>query len=557
MRRIAAVSLAALMAAGCTGAFAQTVRGGAPYADFLIGSYAERARDPVAAAERFAAALRASPRDLRLLEGAADAALASGDVTAAAAYGAQARRAGGATVSGRLAMTAQALRQGRAGEAQRLATGLEGAPAELLSARLMEVWALAGQRKTDAALAALGDVGGAARSPWTALQHYERAMVLDLGGRTQEALAAYGRGHDAGGLRIAQIVLLHGDLLERNGRGGEARALYAGLLDDVDNPGVRDALARLDRGERVPRTLTAAKGAAISLFAVAVLVGQDPQGSEQLAPLSLAMALDPGFEGARVAFGDAMRALGRGAVARTRLAEIGRESPYYETAQAQIAFSLREDGRTDEAIGVLKTAVADVGGRSSRRALADLYRALERFDEAAPIYAALAGELTTPSGRDWRLYFAQGATLERLGRWPEAEAALQKALEVSPDQPEVLNYLGYQWVDSGRRVPEGLAILERAAMQRPTEGYIVDSLGWAHYRLGQFDKATDILERAVELSPGDVEVNDHLGDAYWRVGRRIEARFQWRRVLTLAPTPAMKAVVDKKLAEGLPTAAAP
>jgi tetratricopeptide (TPR) repeat protein len=540
MKRIVLVSLAALMSAGCTTALAQTLRPSSPYADFLIGSYAERARDPVAAAERFAAALRTSPRDPRLLEGAADAALLSGDVAAAARYGAQARAS--VNPSGRLAMAALALKQGRNGEVARLTEDMEGAPAEQLSGRLLEVWAMAGQRKTDGAIALLGDVQNAPRSPWAALQHYERAMVLHLAGRNADALTAYAAGDATAGLRIAQIVLLHGQLLESEGRKDDARALYTRLLADVDNPGVREALARLDRGAAPARMLTAPKGAAISLFAVAVLVGQDPRSSEQLAPLALAMALDPEFEGARLAFSDAMRALGR-------------ESPYFDSAQSQIAFSLREDGRTDEAVATLKAAVADGNSRTARRALADLYRGAERYAEAEPLYAGLVAELGEPAARDWRLFFVQGATLERLGRWPEAEAALQKALKASPDQPEVLNYLGYQWVDSGRRVQDGLAILERAAIQRPQEGYIIDSLGWAYYRLGQYQRAVDVLERAVELSPGDPELNDHLGDAYWRVGRRIEARFQWRRALTLEPNATIKASAERKLADGLPATA--
>ncbi|MDX2234632.1 MAG: tetratricopeptide repeat protein [Hyphomonadaceae bacterium] len=544
-------SVAALASSGCVSALAQTTTA-TPYADFLIGSYAERARDPAAASQRFAAALRMSPRDPLLLEGAADAALISGDVATAAQLGRRADAIGLKSASGQLATAALALRAGKHKAATTQLRTFEGAPVEQLSAAIINVWALAGSRRTDEALEALRIDVSAPRSPWVALQHFERALVFDYAGRNQDALDAYARGAAAGGLRIAQVVLFHGELLERTGRTEEARALYADMLDDVDNPAVRTALARLERGEAPQRSLTPALGAAVSLFALAVLVGQDPVAQEDLTPLSLAMALAPDFEGSRLAFSDSMRALERGAAAREVLAAIPRTSPYYETAQSQIAFSLRRDGREDEAVAVLEAAVRETDGRAARRALADLYRNLERYADAAPIYEALASDIDTPSARDWRLYFAQGATLERLGRWPEAEAALQRALALSPDQPEVLNYLGYQWVDSGQKVREGLAILQRAVAQRPDEGYIVDSLGWAHFKLGQYDKAIELLERAVELSPGDVTLNDHLGDAYWRVGRKIEARYQWRRILTLAPTEAERASAERKLAGGLP-----
>jgi tetratricopeptide (TPR) repeat protein len=553
MRRFAVLSLAALASSGCAAALAEPV-GASSYADFLIGSYAERSRDPVAAASRFTSALNSAPRDPLLIEGAADAALASGDVEGAARFGRRAAQLNLRSASGELALAAIALRQGRHGQALSRLKTYEGAPVEQLSAAIINVWALSAAGRPDEALEALRLDVSAPRSPWVALQHYQRALILDYAGRTEEALEAYARGDSSGGLRIAQIVLLHGELLERTGRKAEARALYETLLSDVDNPGVAAARARLERGEPAPRSLTAPLGAAISLFALAVLVGQDPLVQEDLVPLSLAMALQPEFEGARLAFADSMRAIERGDTARGVLAAVPRTSPYYEAAQSQIAFSLRRDERAEDAVAVLRTLVEDTGGRVARRALADLYRNLERYGEAAPLYEQLIADIQTPQAKDWRLYFAYGATLERLGRWPEAERVLLRALEVSPEQPEVLNYLGYQWVDSGLKVKEGLAVLQRAVAQRPEEGYIIDSLGWAYFRLGRYAEAVETLERAVELSPGDSTLNDHLGDAYWRVGRRIEARFQWRRVLTLKASDAERAAAEKKLAQGLPDA---
>ncbi|MDZ4776972.1 MAG: tetratricopeptide repeat protein [Alphaproteobacteria bacterium] len=552
MQRVLLASLAAIAASGCVSTTAQTSPKATSYADFLIGLYAERSRDPVVAAERYASALRNTPRDAMLLEGAAESALAAGDASSAAHYGRRADAQDVHIASGRLAQAALALRDGRAKDVPALLDSLDGAPTELLSARLISVWASAEQRDGDAALVDLGEDTLPARSPWAALQHYQRAMVLDFLGRDEAALAAYAKGRASGGLRVAQVILHHGQLLERTGRKDEAAALYREFLVDVDNPGIAAELARLNDGRAPPHTLNAARGASIGLFSLAVLIGHDPSGREQLGPLSLAMAVDPTLEAPRIAFADAMRGMQQSGTATRVLSAIPASSPYYETAQSQIAYALRAEGRDDEALATLKAVAERTNGRVSRRALADLYRNMDRNAEAAPLYAGLVSELDPPSRRDWRLFFAQGATLERLGQWPAAEAALQQALLVSPDQPEVLNYLGYTWVDTGVKVTEGLAILERAVAQQPDEGYIIDSLGWAHFKLGNYVQATELLERAVELSPGDSTLNDHLGDAYWRVGRRIEARYQWRRVLSLKGPDAERAAAERKIAEGLP-----
>jgi Flp pilus assembly protein TadD len=161
---------------------------------------------------------------------------------------------------------------------------------------------------------------------------------------------------------------------------------------------------------------------------------------------------------------------------------------------------------------------------------------------------AVIAEQKTP---DWRLYYSRGTALERLGRWPEAEADLQAALKQRPDEPELLNYLGYSWVDRGEHLKEGLAMVQKAVAADPRSGAMVDSLGWAYYRLGDYKKAVEELEQAVELEAGDPEINNHLGDAYWRVGRHDEAQFQWRRVLTLKPDDKIKTSAEAKLASGL------
>ena len=136
---------------------------------------------------------------------------------------------------------------------------------------------------------------------------------------------------------------------------------------------------------------------------------------------------------------------------------------------------------------------------------------------------------------DWSLYYFRGIALERSNQWPKAELDFKKALELQPNQPYVLNYLGYTWVDKGVHLDEAMAMLKRAVDQKPDDGYIVDSLAWAYYRLGNYDKAVIYQEKAISLDPSDSVLNDHLGDIYWKLGRRDEARFQWQRALAFKP----------------------
>ena len=186
---------------------------------------------------------------------------------------------------------------------------------------------------------------------------------------------------------------------------------------------------------------------------------------------------------------------------------------------------------------------------------ADLLRANERYAEAAAVLDRIIAE--EGEDADWRLLYMRGVALERAGRWPDAEKDLMRALKQQPEEPELLNYLGYTWIDRGERLDEALDMVRRASEANPRSGAMVDSLGWAYYRLGDYKNAVEKLERAAELEPSDPEINHHLGDAYWRVGRRLEAQFQWNKVLTLEPNAATKAAVESKIKTGLGPAQKP
>ncbi|MEJ0023045.1 MAG: tetratricopeptide repeat protein [Alphaproteobacteria bacterium] len=216
--------------------------------------------------------------------------------------------------------------------------------------------------------------------------------------------------------------------------------------------------------------------------------------------------------------------------------------------------SYHDEDNNDQALAIAKALVEKTNGRLARVTLADIERGAEQWKEAEAIYDGLIAESQPPKPTDWSLYFARAACREQLDRWSEAEADLKQALQLAPDQPEALNFLGYSWVSKGKNLSEGLALLQKAVSLRPDSGYIIDSLGWAQFQMGDYASAVDTLESAVSMDPQDPELNEHLGDAYWRVGRRIEARFQWTRALGQNPAKDDKPELEKKVKSGLPPA---
>ncbi len=184
-------------------------------------------------------------------------------------------------------------------------------------------------------------------------------------------------------------------------------------------------------------------------------------------------------------------------------------------------------------------------------ALGNILRSRKEYADAVDVYNRAIDMIAKPDRRHWVYFYARGTSYERLKNWPPAEADLKKALELYPDQPLVLNYLGYSWIDQGINLDEGMRLIERAVAVKPDDGYIVDSLGWAHYKRGNYAEAVRYLERAVELRPDDPVLNDHLGDALWKVGREREARFQWDQSLSLKPEPEDALKTRRKLEEGL------
>lgn len=385
---------------------------------------------------------------------------------------------------------------------------------------------------------------------------YHRALISDLSGRSSLAGQNYSRifKSDARMPRVTISYLHHAaragrfDLVQRIIESN--REATAGEV----HPAVAEVASKIGKSNRLQLLIrTPTDGLAEVFYGLGEAL--TTEGGMQLGAIYLQMALylKPDFPFAHAALANVFESAKRFDAANAMYEKVPASSPLQLLIAIRKANNLDAMQRTDEAVKLLRGLVeAYPGDIRPIEALANLLRARERFVEAISEYDKIIAMLGMPEANHWPYWYARGTSYERIKNWPKAETDLLRANELSPDQPLVLNYLGYSWVDRSMNLQRGLELIEKAVQLKPEDGYIVDSLGWAHFRLGNYAKAAEQLERAVELRPADPILNDHLGDALWRVGRIREARFQWEQSLTFNPEPEDAEKTREKLANGLP-----
>ena len=319
------------------------------------------------------------------------------------------------------------------------------------------------------------------------------------------------------------------------------------------------ALDRLAKGTKaLPLVASARDGMAEALLNIGGTLSGGNTGELAMICGRLALYLKPDLGLARMLVAGVLESDGREADANAQYDKVPHDSPLSWLARLRKAANLDAMDQTDMAITELKTMAAEKPERVDALInLGDLLRVHKRFDEAVTAYDQAVARIGKLTPRYWSLLYSRGIALERSNHWDRAEKDLQEALKLNPDQPYVLNYLGYSWVDKGEHMNRAREMIEKAVELRPTDGYIVDSLGWLYYRTGRYKDAVDQLERAVELKPEDPVINDHLGDAYWRAGRTAEARYQWQRALGLEPDTDLASALRAKLVKGLAAADRP
>jgi Flp pilus assembly protein TadD len=521
------------------------------YADFLVARYAGMTGDSASAATYYARAFSNSKTDSDLLELAAFATMAAGDMPGAIRVAKSADKDVAAEASSaQLALVIDDIASGR--NAQVIAR-LSNPGVGVYNMDLRDVlgaWLTAQANVDDALKAAewMTPVAGM-RGDRDVL----RALVLMAGKRDAEALQAFEQAQRTTVSAPDVVFTLAARLAASRGETDRARAMLAGLRPPM--PAGSALLAEIDAGKKFVRpTLDAKQGAALLIHVVSSSARTRLHPETNLMRQVAALHLDPELAPARLVQAEALEAQDRAdeAIEVLRLVKIG--SPWRADAQMQLAETLARIDQADDA----RAMVADAA-KSTRRDIlaraADFYRTAGDYTEAVALYDRLMALDTAAGAPDWRVLAARSMSRNARGDWAGAEADLLQALELEPDQPELLNSLGYNWIDRGEKLEAGMALIQRAVAARPDLGHIVDSYGWAHFRLGQYAEAIPYLERAAALAPTEAEIIDHLGDAYWQAGRQKEARYAWTEALRLKPEETREASLKAKLERGLPAGA--
>ncbi|RJF77742.1 tetratricopeptide repeat protein [Rhodopseudomonas palustris] len=519
---------------------------------YLAARHASVERDAASAAAFYRSALRTDPKNNELLDRAFISSLAEGNIEEAVKLADRILKVDKTNRVARLVLGVRDLKTKKYASAiQNVNLSVRG-PITDLVATLLASWAMEGAGDVKGAVANIDKLAGPEWYP--IFKDLHSGMILELAGKQKDAGPRFERAYklDDSALRVMDA---YARWLSRNKDAAEATAVYENFDKKLArHPLVIDALRDVRAGKKLPSLVDSPQaGAAEALYGIGASLTR--RGGEDLALvyLQLALYLKPDHSLALLALGDLYESVKKPAMAVKVYERVPADSPLKRNAQIQLATDLDAVERSDEAIKILKDVIAEDGkDLEAIMALGNIERGRKKFADCAVTYSQGIDALTGAEKNSWVYYYFRGICEERSKQWAKAEADMKKALSMQPEQPHVLNYLGYSWIDQGINLDEAMKMIKRAVDQRPDDGYIVDSLGWAYYRIGNYEDAVKTLERAIDLKPEDPTINDHLGDAYWRVGRTLEARFQWAHARDLKPDPDELPKIEAKLANGLP-----
>ena len=520
---------------------------------YLAARHAGAERDAAAAATYYNDVLKLDPRNPDLLSRAFLSVLTDGDIDQASKLAERLLDVDHTDRIARLVIGVRELKLKHYGLArQQFAQSVRG-PVTDLTAALLQAWALAGAGDTRTAIDTLDKLSG---PDWYGIfKDMHAGLILDLGNDKKDAGVRYASAYKADPTAL-RTVESYGRFLSRTGSKDDALKVFQDFAKSLpDHPLINEEIKQISDGQKLPPLVDSPQaGAAEALYGLGASIGR--RGGEDLALiyLQLALYLEPSHAMALLSLGDLYEDLKKPDLAIKAYERVPASSPLSRNAEIQLAVDLDALDRTDEAKAKLQHVISEHPKDSEAIVeLGNIQRGRKDFAGCADTYGKAIDMVTNPEKSNWVLFYFRGICYERSHQWPPAEADMKKALELFPDQPLVLNYLGYSWVDQGVHMDEGMDMIRRAVEQRPDDGYIVDSLGWAYFRTGNYDEAVKNLERAVELKPEDPTINDHLGDAYWRVGRTLEAHFQWSHAKDLNPDPEDLPKIEAKLKDGLPS----
>jgi tetratricopeptide (TPR) repeat protein len=562
LRYLAAVGLLSVVPAFCASSGtasnddwregASIVPGKSSTGNFLAARHARSRHDYTAAADLLLSALDKAPAELNLLGRAHFALLVDGRLPAATKLARQLSEGSTKVPLAEVTLAVDAMRAGRAEIARQHVSRLPETSVNGILRSLLLAWVGFDRRPITEAVDELKPLAG--EKPTAALFSLHAALLHAAAGENEAAERYFQSAvHDDKSLPL-RTVQLSAAFYQRIGKQQEAERVYSQYREEFPDSRLLPPLASQAAGDtqalyHVDSMVT---GAAEALFGVAAGLSRQNAGETALGLARLGLHLRPDFPELQMLAAQVMESFRQYDDANRLYAAIGRDSSIYWHARISIAANFDRMDAFDEAERLLKEMSAErPGDPAPLIELGDILRRRERFGKAVVAYDQAFERLPSVEARFWGLLYARGIALERAKQWPRAEADFLKALEFRPDQPFVLNYLGYSWVEQGKNLEQALEMIRKAVELRPSDGYIVDSLGWALYRLGRYEQAVEELEKAVELRPGDPVINDHLGDAYWMVGRHREAHFQWQAALSFDPEPEAEVEIRRKLLRGL------
>jgi tetratricopeptide (TPR) repeat protein len=544
-RRFVLLALTLLSACAASDPSSDTDTGQVPagvIGNFLAGRFAMSEGDPSTAADDLLKAMAESPADPELTLQAFIACLNAGRPEAVKL----ARQLPDSQVA-QLVLADVDIKAGRWDSAEDRFHGLPRQGMTQLLQPLLVAWAQQGAGHTDTALSTLRPYVENPR--FRSLFALQAAMIADLGDRPDVAAGLY-RSVESDmaepNLRLVQILA---SWQARSGQAAEAQKTLAAL--PVGAPDLSIAMPALLASVTKRPVPRAVDGVAESYFTFAAMLRARDADDFSMIMLRLAIELRPDFTAARLLAADILESQHHPQAALRMLTEVPATDPIVSVVQLRRAALTDRLGHREDAMRDLERMARDYPDSPlPDEQRGDILRLTQRFPDAVAAYDKAIGRISHPSPTDWVVYYDRGVAEERSRQWPKAKADFEHALQLSPDQPFVLNYLGYSMADMGSHLDEARQMIQSAAERRPNDGAITDSLGWVLFRQGHTKDAVQALERAVELEPEDATINGHLGDAYWAAGRKIEAQYQWRRALTLNPTPDDAAKLAAKLSTG-------
>ena len=516
---------------------------------YLAARFAGGNNDFREASHWYTQALIADPTDLTLMDGAAVAHIGAGNMEAAIAVARRLQQAGANAQAGHLALIADQIK--REDYTGLIADQKAGRSIGMLLDGLVQAWADVGQGRMSEALKQFDKLAGTAGVEAFGLYH--KALALASAGDFEGAEKILAG--DSGPLRLMRRgTVAHAQILSQLERKTDAIAVLKSADPDLTDPGISTLLARIEAGEPVGFDITrnVTDGLAEVFFTLAIALNGEASDGYTLLYSRIASYLRPDHAEALLLTGTLLENQRQYELAVDAYGRVPRSDGGFFAAEIGRARSLAATDKAEASIEVL-TALT----RSHPTlvpvylALADALRREERWAEATTAYDAAIDLLGTPEPQHWSIYYSRAITLERQKIWDRAEADFRQSLKLDPDQPQVLNYLGYSFLERRENIDEAMAMIERAAAARPDSGYIIDSLAWGMFLLGRYEEAVVPMERASVLEPVDPVVTDHLGDVYWAVGRKLEARFQWRRALSFNPEEKEASRIRRKLDVGL------